>query len=227
MDFATLLPFAIFGGITCGALALMSLAQRDSRAADRLDELKNPGLRKRKQDRPCGDDRTSRTPAMSKALEPKTELEANELKIRLANAGFNNPKAPQLYLAIKFTALLIGALLGLSFGMLRYGMTQNGFASIALMAGAGFYLPELVVRYLKFKHQQKFSCHSPTRSTYWSSARKPASASMPGCAALRKNSVMHTRKSVRNSISRCCSCRWGGNVVKYSTISGSAPGSMM
>lgn len=163
MDFATLLPFAVFGGITCGAWALMSLfAQKESRAADRLEELKNPGLREKKSNKTgLAAMIEQAAPAMSKALEPKTELEANELKIRLANAGFNNPKAPQLYLAIKFAALLIGALLGTSFGMVMYGLTQNGFASIALMAGAGFYLPELIVRFMKMKRQQKIFLSLP------------------------------------------------------------------
>ncbi len=100
-------------------------------------------------------------PALSKALQPKTELEQNELEIRMANAGFNNPKAPQLYLAIKFTSLICGGLIGTGFGMLRYGMTQNGYASIALVAGAAFYLPEIVLWYIRSCRQQKIFLSLP------------------------------------------------------------------
>jgi tight adherence protein C len=100
-------------------------------------------------------------PALSKALEPKTDLEKNALDIRMANAGFNNPKAAQLFLAIKFSALLFGALLGTGFGFLRYGMTQNGYASIALTAGAAFYLPEMVLWFMKSSRQQKIFLSLP------------------------------------------------------------------
>lgn len=165
MDIITLLPWAIFGAITIGVWAVMSMfSEKDTRASDRLDELKNPFQRAEKkgpQKKGVAAVLEQAAPALSKALEPKTDLEKNELTIRLANAGFNNPKAPQLYLAIKFTALLCGALIGTGFGMLRFGMTQNGYASIALVAGAGFYLPEMILWWIKSSRQQKIFLSLP------------------------------------------------------------------
>lgn len=165
MDIVTLLPWAIFGAITIGVWAVMSMfSEKDTRASDRLDELKNPFQRAEKkapQKKGVAAVLEQAAPALSKALEPKTDLEKNELTIRLANAGFNNPKAPQLYLAIKFTALLCGALIGTGFGMLRFGMTQNGYASIALVAGAGFYLPEMILWWIKSSRQQKIFLSLP------------------------------------------------------------------
>uniref|UniRef100_A0A7C2P528 Type II secretion system F family protein n=1 Tax=Schlesneria paludicola TaxID=360056 RepID=A0A7C2P528_9PLAN len=158
MDFLTLLPWAVFGGLTFGLWALFTLfSSKESRATERLEEIRNPLLRDkaRTQKQGMGAVIERAAPALSKALEPKTELEQNELKIRLANAGFNNPEAPQLYLAIKFSGLLLGALLGGGFGLIMYGPTQNGFASIALAAGAGFYLPELVLKLIVSSRKQR------------------------------------------------------------------------
>jgi tight adherence protein C len=163
MDFATLLPLAIFGGITLGVFALISIfSGKDSRAQVRLDELKNPLLRDKNRKREgMGSLIEKAAPALSAALQPKTELEQNALKTRLSNAGFNNALAPQLYLAIKFSGLLLGASLGGGVGLLVYGMNQSGFTTIALSAGAGFYLPELVLKYIKWKRQEKIFLSLP------------------------------------------------------------------
>jgi tight adherence protein C len=164
MDFTTLLPWAIFGGLTCGLWALFSLfGSKESRVTERLEEIRNPLLREQMKNRKHGMGAMIEraAPALSKALEPKTELEQNELKIRLANAGFNSPGAPQLYLAIKFSGLILGALLGGGFGLLMYGMTQNGFASIAFAGGAGFYLPELILKFIVSSRKQKIFLSLP------------------------------------------------------------------
>ncbi|HUQ68861.1 MAG TPA: type II secretion system F family protein [Planctomycetaceae bacterium] len=158
MDFTTLLPWAMFGGITFGVWALMTMfGAKESRVTERLDEIRNPTLRDKQRSKKQGVAAMieSAAPALSKALQPKTELEQNELRIRLATAGFNNPEAPQLYLAIKFSMLIVGALVGGGFGMLMYGPTQNGFTTIALAAGAGFYLPELVLKFVVSSRKQK------------------------------------------------------------------------
>lgn len=163
MDPITLLPWAIFGGITFGVWAIFAMfSNKENRATDRLEELKNPNLRAEKARKQQSMSLLERAaPALSKALEPKTELEQNELKIRLANAGFNNPKAPQLYLAIKFAALLAGAFVGTGVGLIKFGLTQNGFASIALTAGFGFYMPEVLLGYIRSCRKQKIFLSLP------------------------------------------------------------------
>jgi tight adherence protein C len=163
MDFSPILPWAIFGAISIGAWGLFSFfASRSSRAQERLDELRDPRLRQR-------DNASTKTgvgamleraaPALSKALEPKTELEANELKVRLANAGFNSPNAPQLFLALKVALLLFGAVSGAGFGLASWGLSRNGLSSIVIAGGAGFYIPEAVIWYLRKARQSKiFLC---------------------------------------------------------------------
>jgi tight adherence protein C len=100
-------------------------------------------------------------PALSKALQPKTELEQSELKRRLANAGYNAPGAPQMFLAIKFAMMIGGCLLGGGFGLISWGLTQKGWTSIVVGAGLGFYLPELFLAFIKRGRQEKIFLQLP------------------------------------------------------------------
>ena len=164
MDFQALLPWAIFGGITLGAWAVFSLfSGRGSRAQERLEELRDPGLRnKEKADgKGMGGMLEKAAPALSKALTPKTELEASELKVRLANAGFNSPNAPQIYLGLKVMLLLAGVVIGSGFGLASYGLTQKGLTSIVIGGGFGFYLPEIGVWFLRRGRQEKIFLSLP------------------------------------------------------------------
>lgn len=157
MEIATILPWAIFIVCTLGVWALFSAFQKgDNRATERLAELRDPGARDKKKKGPGVAKMFEKAaPALSKALGPKSELEQNNLKVRLANAGYNQGNASQMYLAIKVAMLGIGALAGGGFGMLAYGPTQKGFFAIAISAGVCFYLPELVLRIMASSRQQK------------------------------------------------------------------------
>lgn len=157
IDLTSILPWAIFGGITIGVWAIMVLlGDRGSRASERLDELRNPALRDKLKGKKQGMGAVleAAAPALSQALKPKTELEQNQLKIKLSNAGYHSSEASQLYLAIKFSMLIFGALVGGGLGMLLYGPTKNGYTTIVLAAAAGFYLPELILKYLISKRKQ-------------------------------------------------------------------------
>jgi tight adherence protein C len=166
MDLITLLPWVCAIGVVAAVWAVMGMfSGGNDRATERLDELRNPGSRGENARGPqksgVGGMIEKAAPALSKALESKSELEQNALKVRLSNAGFHNPKAPQLYLALKFCAMIVGALLGGGLGLWKYGATQYGFTTMGLSAGAGFYLPEIVVWYLKSQRQQKIFLSLP------------------------------------------------------------------
>lgn len=164
MEFTSLLPWLVFGVCTVGLWALMTAFQKeDSRAAERLAELRDPASRERKVRKPSGMSKLfeKAAPALSKALGTKSELEQNELRVRLANAGYNQSNAAQLYLAIKVAMLGIGALAGGGFGMLTYGPTQKGFFSIAIAAGVCFYLPEIVLRFMTASRKEKIFLSLP------------------------------------------------------------------
>jgi len=154
MDITTLAPFAFFVAITAGGWGVFSMfTGRKSRAAERLEELKDP--RKRTQSLSDADADGVKgvfkkaAPTLSKALGPKSDLEQNELKVRLANAGFNSPNAPTFYLALKTAGLVAGVLSGGGYGLISFGVTQGGLSSLAIGGGLGFYLPEVVLWFLR------------------------------------------------------------------------------
>src|SRR5262245_42793681 len=133
MDFAQLVPWAVFAGFAFGAWGILNfVSSRRSRTDERLDELRNPMLRgkdrEEAQPREAGVGATmmeKAAPALSKALQPKNELEQSKLKVSLANAGFNSPHASEWYLAIKFAALIAGLVAGTGIGLPNWGMTKN------------------------------------------------------------------------------------------------------
>lgn len=170
MTFAQLLPWAVFATFACGAWAVINfLANRNSRTDERLKELRNPLVRGK--DR--GDDASGQAgaaaptmmekaaPALSKALQSKDELEQSKLKVSLANAGFNGPHASEWYLAIKFASLIAGLAVGSGFGLAKWGMTQNGMYSLVIGGGLGFYLPVLVLAFLKRSRMERIFLSLP------------------------------------------------------------------
>jgi tight adherence protein C len=164
MEFSTFLPWIIFAVFTLGAWALISAFRKDdNRATERLEELRDPSGRDKPKKSGAGFGRLfeKAAPALSKALGSKSELEQNDLRVRLANAGYNQGNAAQMYLAIKVAMLGIGALTGGGFGMLAYGATQKGYFSIAIAAGVSFYLPELVLRFMASSRKEKIFLSLP------------------------------------------------------------------
>ncbi|MFO1045346.1 MAG: type II secretion system F family protein [Planctomycetaceae bacterium] len=164
MELTSILPWAIFAVCTIGVWAIITaFSKEENRATERLAELRDPGTRdKKKKSTPAmGKLFEKAAPALSKALGTKSELEENELRVRLANAGYNQSNAAQMYLAIKVTMLGIGTLFGGGFGMLAYGATQKGYFSIAIAAGVCFYLPELVLRIMASSRKEKIFLSLP------------------------------------------------------------------
>lgn len=163
MELNTIMPWAVLGAVTAGVWAVMSVfSKEESRATERLDALRDPTARdKKKSGTGLGGVLAKAAPAMAKALGSKSELEKNELQVRLANAGYNQASSAQMYLAIKVAMLGVGALLGGGYGMLVYGATQKGFFSIGIAAGVCFYLPEMVLSFLISSRKQKIFLSMP------------------------------------------------------------------
>ncbi|HLQ47197.1 MAG TPA: type II secretion system F family protein [Planctomycetaceae bacterium] len=166
MDVMQILPWAIFGLITCVVLGLMSfMNSRKSRTLERLEELRDPTLRERdkllKEKHGMAAALERAAPTLSQALAPKTDLERNELKLRLANAGFNKPNAASIFLAIKLILLGVGLMSGAGTGYVVYGFKLNGWLAVVIGAGVGFYLPELVLALIKKGRQEKIFLQLP------------------------------------------------------------------
>lgn len=174
MDTAQLaqyLPWIIAGAITIAILAVFAIFTRQrTRADERLEEFRDPTLRARGDIKEAASAGASggmkemlskAAPALSKALQPKTDLEANKLKVKLANAGFNSPNAPQIYLAVKVICLGVGAVIGGSVGLLYWGMAQNSLSATAGGAVLGFYLTEVGLWWLRKSRQEQIFLSLP------------------------------------------------------------------
>jgi len=151
-SFEDLVPFAMFG--LFAALAwwgLEMVATGKPRTLERLDDLKDPKARRKKAEaalkRPDSMTRVleKATPALAKALEPKSELELSRLKGRLAYAGFRGEAAGNIFLGLKFAGLLLGLFLGGSVLLAVVGVRQKTLLSTIALAGVFFYLPDIVV----------------------------------------------------------------------------------
>ncbi len=169
MDIETLLPVTAFIAITAGIWGVISMFSRKStRASERLEEWRDPFARQKREGTltngsgsTMGNMLEKAAPALSKALEPKTELEQSNLKIRLANAGFAKPSAVRNFLAIKVICLGVGLFFGGAYGLIKTGITRDSWMSIVIGGGLGFYIPELALSFLKMSRQQKIFLQLP------------------------------------------------------------------
>jgi tight adherence protein C len=150
-----LVSFAVFGMFAAGAWWLLEkLSANPDRAIERLDELKDPALRRRKAEDVAKlvkkQDAMTRvlqkaTPALAAPLQPKNELEASRLRAKLAAAGFRGEASASFFLGLKFAGLMAGLLVS--------GVTLTALASFdrqslmygGVLAGALFYLPDIIV----------------------------------------------------------------------------------
>ena len=163
MNFEQLLPWAVFGGIACVVWALSTMfSSNSSRAAQRLEELRDPGRRASLSEKNGVESLVEKTaPKLSKALEPTTELEQNNLKIRLSNAGYSGPNAPHLFLALKVAIALLGVLIGTGYGAASWGMGKNSLYALVVGGALGFYLPEIVLWVMIRSRKEKIFLSMP------------------------------------------------------------------
>lgn len=166
MDITTLLPITAFVAITAGLWAVVTIfSKKSSRASERLEEWRDPFARQKREGgqggSAMGNMFEKAAPAMSRALESKSELEQSNLKTRLANAGFSKPNATRNFLAIKLICLVLGLMFGATYGFISAGFGKDSMMSLIIGGGIGFYLPEIAVMFLKSARQQKIFLQLP------------------------------------------------------------------
>lgn len=162
----SILPIIVFAAVTGAVWALTAaFSGKDSRVAERLEELKDP--RKRNKDETSGKSTgvseafKKAAPALSKALQPKSDLETSNLRVKLANAGFSSPNAPTLFLAVKVAAAGVGVVIGGIAGLLTLGFTMDGLFSVLIGGGIGMFLPELVLAFMVRGRKEKIFLSMP------------------------------------------------------------------
>jgi len=156
-----LIPIVVFGAFIFGVFAILSmLSQRNSRASQRLDrlarpaslaEIEDPKLSSKK-DRFQGIMDVAKS--FSAPMMPQTDLEKNELKVRLANAGFRSDSAVSVYLGIRFVTFLFFLVVSCLMYVPQHGLTMKALQPIVIITGLGFYLPAVVLWWIRKKRQQ-------------------------------------------------------------------------
>lgn len=162
VNMESLVPFAVFAMFAAGVWWILDLlAERTPRATQRLEELTDPLARRdrnasgagRKNDRMANMLKKA-TPALAAPLTPKNEGEVSKLRSKLITAGFRTDAASSIYLGMKFAGLIGGFVIGASFAVATYGLTQKALVISTLFAGGMFYLPEVIVFIVTMKRKE-------------------------------------------------------------------------
>ncbi len=160
VGFEEVVPLLVFAALVAGIFSILSMiSNRNSRATERLERISRPASLaeiedpRQKKERFQGVMETAK--ALSAPLMPQTELEQSELKIKLANAGFRSDSAVSVYLGLRFATLLLFTALGMAIALPQHGLTAGALKPIVFFAGAGFYLPTIVLWFLRKKRQEE------------------------------------------------------------------------
>src|SRR4051812_2759073 len=108
MTIETIVPIALFGLFAAIAWWILQFFAADkTRTIERLEELKDPTLRRRNQELANKkSDAVSRVlekaSVAAKPLTQQNEFEANKLKAKLASAGFRGDVHASVFLGLKF-----------------------------------------------------------------------------------------------------------------------------
>lgn len=157
-----LVPLMVFLGIVAGIWAVLSMiSNRNSKAVDRLARLSRPQslaeledpTKAKSQDRFSGI--VDAAKALSSPMMPQTELEQNELKTKLANAGFRSDAAPMVYSGIRLACLGLFFLIAVAAFVPGRPLNFDTLKYVVIVTGVGFYLPSIVLWWLRSKRQEE------------------------------------------------------------------------
>jgi tight adherence protein C len=161
-----IVPLIVFAGFVFGLWSILTMiSNRNSRTQDRLARLSRPASLaeieepKNKKERFQNVMETAK--ALSGPLMPRTEGEASALRNKLANAGFRSESAVSVYLGLRFACFLFFTALSLAIFLPKYGLTLTALKPIAAFVGVGFYLPAVILWYLRKKRQEEIFLSLP------------------------------------------------------------------
>ncbi|MEX0819520.1 MAG: type II secretion system F family protein, partial [Pirellulaceae bacterium] len=157
---SVLVPLAAGGAVVAGAwLLIESLANKKPRMDERLDEFRDPSLRRRKEAGGQGATGAMRdvfekaTPALAKPLQPQNEHDVSKLKKKLGQAGFRSEGAATVYLGLKVVALMFGAFVGIG-GLFFFGLGTQVLLRTAMFACGMFFLPDILLFLIASKRKE-------------------------------------------------------------------------
>jgi tight adherence protein C len=155
-----LLQVLIFCAVVAGIFAVLTaISSRNSRANERLDRISRPASLaeiedpKNKKERFAGVVEAAK--ALSAPLMPKSGLEQDQLKVKLANAGFRSEQAVQVYLGISFASFVLFTAIGLLWFLPGPAPMLDKMKGIFILVAVGFYGPKIALWYLRTSRQQE------------------------------------------------------------------------
>jgi tight adherence protein C len=156
-----MIPLMVFAGIVMGIWAFLSMiSNRNSQALDRLSRLSRPQSLAEMEDPTKAGNRSKfqglaeAVKSISKPLMPQTELEQNALKNKLANAGFRSEAATMVYSGIRLVCLAVSFLIALAVLVPGREFTYRVGLGIVIITCIGFYIPSVILWYLRSKRQE-------------------------------------------------------------------------
>jgi len=164
-DIAPILVFLCFVAAVWAVLSMIS--NRNSKAVERLNRLSRPQSLSELED-PAKAKKAEKyqhlvetAKALSAPMMPKGEQETNDLKTRLANAGFRSDAAPMVYSGVRMATLGVFLLFGLALYLPASATLFKKAQMILVFAGFGFYLPAVVLWWLRRKRQEEIFLSLP------------------------------------------------------------------
>ena len=156
-----LTPLFVFVAIVAGTFWLLSvISTRNSQAEDRLERIGRP--KSLVEIEMAQADSGGRFKGLKDAfsnlggvMEPKSELEKNSLRIKLANAGFRSEHAAGVFHGTRVVCLAVFLVPALFFFLLKDGFTSKSIEWTAAMAAIGFWLPQVVLWHLRTTRQKE------------------------------------------------------------------------
>jgi len=151
---------AVFGACVAGIFFVLSLlSKRNSQAQERLKRLfrtqsseLEAGDVEKKRERFQGVVETAK--AFAAPMMPTSEKEQNTLKLKLSYAGFRSDSAAAVYIGLRTACLLTFLVIGALLSVPQYGFNLKSLQWIFVLGGIGFYLPAIILWWLRRKRQQ-------------------------------------------------------------------------
>jgi tight adherence protein C len=162
ISFQDIIPLLVFGGVVMFLWGFMNLlAERNNRTMERLmrhsrpaslAEIEDPKATKKAKRFQAVTDMAK---AISQPLMPQTELEQSALRVKLANAGFRSESAAAVYSGLRVASVSLFTLVGLAVFLPKEDTLVGKAKWIALIAIIGFYLPSIILWWLRKNRQQE------------------------------------------------------------------------
>ena len=155
-----MLPVVVGVGIVAASFWLLSLiSKRNSLAEDRLERIGRPkSLLELELSQQSSRDRFNGVKdlfsRLGAGMEPKSDLEKDGIRVKLANAGFRSESAPAVFQGIRAVCLVasIPAMLAM---YAYFGLSSIGFLAIGFCLAMGMFFPGMALGQLRAQRQKE------------------------------------------------------------------------